>query len=191
MEPKLKTKRNSSEKLFEAQSNFIEGSGRIAVSLLGILNRVCGQIYALLYLSPEALSLDDIVNELGVSKGNVSINIRILEDYQLVKKVWVKGTRKDYYVAVAAVPSKIIQEFFEKIRRNIHDSLDMILDSSSLVKDIDDKNLDEDTATKVRFMKARLDAVRTFYEGANVLIEAIYAGTNLDTSLLKPILKRS
>ncbi|OGQ08371.1 MAG: hypothetical protein A3G32_04010 [Deltaproteobacteria bacterium RIFCSPLOWO2_12_FULL_40_28] len=191
MDTKLKIKKNSSEKLLEAQANFIEGSGRIAVSLLGILNRVCGQIYALLYLSPEALSLDDIVTELGVSKGNVSINIRILEDYQLVKKVWVKGTRKDYYVAVAAVPSKIIQEFFEKIRRNIHDSLDMILDSSSLVKEIDDKNLDPDTETKVRFMKARLDAVRSFYEGANVLIEAIYAGTNLDTSLLKPILKRS
>ena len=67
----------------------------------------------------------------------------------------------------------------------------MILDSSSLVKEIDDKNLDPDTETKVRFMKARLDAVRSFYEGANVLIEAIYAGTNLDTSLLKPILKRS
>src|SRR3989338_3527842 len=191
MDTKLKIKKNSSEKLLEAQANFIEGSGRIAVSLLGILNRVCGQIYALLYLSPEALSLDDIVTELGVSKGNVSINIRILEDYQLVKKVWVKGTRKDYYVAVAAVPSKIIQEFFEKIRRNIHDSLDMILDSSSLVKEIDDKNLDPDTETKVKFMKARLDAVRSFYEGANVLIEAIYAGTNLDTSLLKPILKRS
>ena len=164
----------------------MEGAGRISASLLGILNRVCGQIYALLYLSPEPLSLDDIVAELGVSKGNVSINIRILEDYKLVKKVWVKGTRKDYYQAVDTLPAKIIKEFFEKIRRNIRDSLDMIDDCCATVDGVKGAEGEE-----ARFMLERLKLIQSFYKNANFLFEAIYSGQKIDTSVLKTIIEGS
>lgn len=36
-------------------------------------------------------------DSLSISKGNVSINIRALEFWSMVKTVWVKGDRKDYY----------------------------------------------------------------------------------------------
>lgn len=170
--------------LVKARENFIQGAGEIAVSLLGMLNRVCGQIYALLFLSPDPLSLDDIVSELKVSKGNVSINIRILEDYKLVKKAWVKGSRRDYYQAVDALPTKVIKEFFDKIRRNIQDSLDMINDSCSLVSKGKKKGGDEEA----QFMMERLELIRSFYKNANVLFDAIYSGKPIDTSLVRPIL---
>ena len=77
----------ASESLTSIRDYFIEGAGRLSASLLGILNKVSGQIFALLLLSPEPLSLDDIVEHLQVSKGNVSINIRLLEEYNLVRNV--------------------------------------------------------------------------------------------------------
>lgn len=176
--------------LDKARANFIEGAGRISVSLLGILNRVCGQIYALLFLSPKPMSLDDIVAELGVSKGNVSINIRILEDFKLVRKVWIKGSRRDHYEAVDALPKKIIKEFFDKIRRNIHDSLDMINDCCALANDASKKPSGGNVG-EVRFMMERLNLIRSFYESANCLFEAVYSGKQIDTNLLKPVIDGS
>lgn len=76
---------------------FVESAGNLGASL-GI-SKVVSQIYALLYLSSEPLSLDDICDSLRISKGNVCMNIKYLEQWEAVRKVWVKGTRKDYYEA--------------------------------------------------------------------------------------------
>ncbi len=182
------SKEKHDDKLHQARMNFIDGAGRISASLLGILNRVCGQIYALLLLSSEPLSLDDIVTELGVSKGNVSVNIRVLEDYKLVKKVWVKGTRKDYYEANATLPTKVIKEFFDKIRRNIHDSLDMLEDCCHLAEEGKAKVSGDDVA-KADLMLDRLQLIRSFYQGAHALFDALYTGEKIDGKILKPLLE--
>ena len=63
------------------------------------LNHALPQIYALLYWEGEPLSLEKISKELGMSKGNVSINIRKLEEWGAVRKVWKKGSNRHYYVA--------------------------------------------------------------------------------------------
>jgi DNA-binding transcriptional regulator GbsR (MarR family) len=76
---------------------FIEAGGSTTQSFG--LGRILGQIYALLYLSPTPLCLDDIVRELSVSKASVSTTVRQLERWSAVKRVWVQGDRKDYYEA--------------------------------------------------------------------------------------------
>jgi DNA-binding transcriptional regulator GbsR (MarR family) len=63
------------------------------------LNRTVGQIYGLLFMSSAPVSLDTIVGTLKISKGGVSVNIRELERWGAVKKVWVQGSRKDFYEA--------------------------------------------------------------------------------------------
>src|SRR6266705_2328998 len=80
-----------------ARSNFIEAGGHTTQSFG--LGRIIGQIYALLYLSPIALCLDTIAEELGVSKASVSTTIRQLERWTAVKRVWMKGDRRDFYEA--------------------------------------------------------------------------------------------
>ena len=83
--------------LIEARDNIIESAGRTTQGFG--LGRIIGQLYALLFFSKEPLSLDDMAQELKVSKGSVSTNIRELEKWGAVKQVWVKGSRKDYYEA--------------------------------------------------------------------------------------------
>ncbi len=81
----------------EIREGLMEAMGRIT-SFWGF-NKIMGQLYGLLYLSPKALTLDEMAENLSISKGNVSINIRALERWNMVKTVWVKGDRKDYYEA--------------------------------------------------------------------------------------------
>lgn len=57
------------------------------------------QLYAILFLSDELLCLNDIAETLGISKGNASVNIQELEKLGVVRKIWVKGSRKDFYEA--------------------------------------------------------------------------------------------
>ncbi len=63
------------------------------------LNKSVGAVYAVLYLSDRPLSISDIMKELKISKGNVSMSLKKLEELGFVKKVWIEGDRKNYYVA--------------------------------------------------------------------------------------------
>lgn len=77
--------------------DFIKITGELGANLG--LNRSMGQIYGLLYLSDEPVSLEAIAKGLKMSKGSVSLNIRELEKWEAVKKSWLQGSRKDFYEA--------------------------------------------------------------------------------------------
>ena len=78
----------------QLQDDFIETVGELCASFS--ISRIVGQLYALLYINREPVSLDDMVERLNVSKGNVSVNIRILENWGAVRKAWIKGSRKNF-----------------------------------------------------------------------------------------------
>ena len=60
-----------------------------------------GTIYGVIYLSPDLVGLDELVEQAGVSKGAVSTNVRTLERLGMVHKKMKFGDRKDYYTAEA------------------------------------------------------------------------------------------
>ena len=62
-------------------------------------NRSIGQLFGLLYMSSEPLSLEDISKTCRMSKGNASIHLRTLEGWGAVHRSGKPGTRKDYYMA--------------------------------------------------------------------------------------------
>jgi len=84
-------------KLAEAQQQFIASWGAFG-SHWGI-NRTMAQIHALLMISPDPLSQDDIMEQLSISRGNVNMNIRDLVDWGLVSRVLKTGERKEYFSA--------------------------------------------------------------------------------------------
>src|SRR3989441_7100618 len=75
---------------------FVDGLGAAAATS-GILNQLQGRIFALLYLQPRPIALEDIAAELEQSKSNVSVNIRGLVEWHLVRRMRVAGSRKDHY----------------------------------------------------------------------------------------------
>ncbi|MFC3039390.1 GbsR/MarR family transcriptional regulator [Virgibacillus xinjiangensis] len=68
-----------------------------------------GRLYCLLFFSNEPLTLDDMKEELGMSKASMSLAVRTLLDLNMVEKTWVKGVRKDLYV----VRDDSYQRFFD------------------------------------------------------------------------------
>jgi DNA-binding transcriptional regulator GbsR (MarR family) len=58
-----------------------------------------GRVYALLYLTPEPLSLEQVADALQVSKASASITLRQLESWQAVLLINVEGDRRDFYIA--------------------------------------------------------------------------------------------
>lgn len=77
--------------------HFIEAGGN-STHAFG-LGRMIGKVYALLYLTPEPLSLEQVADELKVSKASASITLRQLESWQAVLLINVEGDRRDFYVA--------------------------------------------------------------------------------------------
>jgi DNA-binding transcriptional regulator GbsR (MarR family) len=76
-------------------AHFIETMGLVLEA--DGLPRIAGRIFGLLLVSEEARSLDDLAAELGVSKGSVSTNARLLEQRGVLEQVSRPADRRDYY----------------------------------------------------------------------------------------------
>lgn len=109
--------RVKSPELAAACLRFIESGGHTTQSFG--LGQVIGQVFALLYLSPKPLCLDEIAEELGVSKASVSTTVRQLEGWSAVKHVWVKSDRRDFYEAETDFKAMLRQGVLATLRKKM------------------------------------------------------------------------
>lgn len=63
------------------------------------LPRSIGEIYGLLFISPDPLSLDDLVERLGISKGSASQGLRALKTLGAVREITLEHSRRCHYQA--------------------------------------------------------------------------------------------
>lgn len=94
----------------EARGLFIRRWGEMAASW-GI-SRTMAEIHALLYLATEPLCMDDVMDQLAVSRGSASTNLRELVNWGLVDRVHRRGDRKEYFEA-----QRDVWQMFETIVR--------------------------------------------------------------------------
>jgi len=173
--------------LEEAVDTFIQGGGKISSVLLGMINRVGGQIYALLFLSDEPMSLDEISDKLGVSKSNISINVRMLEEYGLVRKVWVKGSRKDYYAAERSYPKKVLGDFLHKIKGTLTDAITTV--ERTRAKATEAKvMLPAAQKAKADFILQQVNLIGLFYYAADNFFENFFSGKHVDIEILRKMI---
>jgi DNA-binding transcriptional regulator GbsR (MarR family) len=81
--------------------------------------RNLGRIWSILYLSPEALSAEDLRHLLKLSSGAVSMSLNELLRWGVVRRVWVQGERRDFYVAEVQLWKMISRVFSERERAEI------------------------------------------------------------------------
>jgi DNA-binding transcriptional regulator GbsR (MarR family) len=81
--------------------------------------RNLGRIWAVLYLSPEALSAEDLRRLLSLSSGSVSMSLGELLRWGIVRRVWVQGERRDFYVAEVQLWKMISRVFSEREKAEI------------------------------------------------------------------------
>ena len=111
---------------------FIEEAGTSTQSLG--LGRNVGQIYAYLYFSPEPRNLGDMQDALGISKGSASMSVRQLEQWDAVRRVWIKGDRKDYWEASDWFGRILKRALFDTIAQKMSVYTDLIDNAETLLR---------------------------------------------------------
>lgn len=152
-------------KLSEAQDIFLGGINQIC-GKFG-LNNIMAQLYALLYLNNAPLSLDDMVERLKISKASASVNIRELENYGAVRRVWVKGSRKDYYQAETDI-AKVIMDRVKSMAKGRLVELDNMLDATyRTLSSIEASGKEEQD--RIEVFRQRLETLKSFQKKAKIL----------------------
>ena len=91
------TNNNPALTLAEARAQFIHLWG-VSGSSWGV-SKTLAQMHALLLVSPAALSTEDLMDQLTISRGNASMTVRELLDWGLIYKELRPGERREYFVA--------------------------------------------------------------------------------------------
>ena len=126
-------------KLIEAKQQFISSWGAFGTHW-GI-NRTMAQIHALLLISPDPLTQDDIMEELNISRGNTNMNIRELINWGLVERVLLSGERKEYFTAEKDIWKVVKQIVKERKKRELEPMLQLLDKLEEVEGDKRDKNV--------------------------------------------------
>ena len=146
----------------EAKIKFISTWGSLG-TLWGI-NKAMAQIQALLFISTEPLSMEDIMAELQISRGNTSMNLRQLMDWGIVTKEIIPGERKEFFTTEKDVQelARIVAK--ERSRREIKPVI-KVLDEVSSIKD--------DGTKKTKELIKQTKALHELTETADAMINKV------------------
>lgn len=117
----------------EAKIKFIQTWGALG-SQWGI-NKTMAQIHALLMVSHEPISMEEIMEELQISRGNASMNLRSLMDWGIVYKEYKPGERKEYFIAEKDLDELAVKIAKERSKREIKPALKVLKEVSHIESD--------------------------------------------------------
>ena len=140
-------------------------------------NRTVAQIQALLYLSPEPLHADQIVEALSVARSNVSTSIRELQSYGLVRMTHVLGDRRDYFESLHDVWELFRVIIEQRKQRELNPTLSMLRTAAAEVHD--EAETHPVTKERIRNMLEFVETTSDWYEQIN----------DIPTATLKKLMK--
>jgi DNA-binding transcriptional regulator GbsR (MarR family) len=169
-------------KLSQLKQNFTEGLSQI--SRFWGFPKGMGAIFAVLYISPTPLSLDEIVQQTGLTKGAISTEVRTLARMGLVHRSSRLADRKDYYEAES--------DFYKSIRSILKERQNSEFDSAirsvqETLKELESGSVSGDEA-EVQFIHERIKALQEFFNAIDTLSNAVIKLESLGLGNVKKIL---
>jgi DNA-binding transcriptional regulator GbsR (MarR family) len=143
-------------KLLEAKQQFIASWGAFGTHW-GI-NRTMAQVHALLLISPDPITQDDIMEQLNISRGNVNMNTRELIDWGLVDRIIVPGERKEYFTAEKDIWKVAKQITKERKKRELDPMIKLLDQLTDVDGDKKDKNVKQFVETVNNIKKLGMQA---------------------------------
>lgn len=132
-------------KLSEAKQQFISSWGAFGTHW-GI-NKTMAQIHALLLISPDPVTQDDLMEQLSISRGNVNMNVRDLISWGLVDRVIIPGERKEFFSAEKDIWKVATQIIKERKKRELDPMLKLLSQLEKVEGDKKDKQVKQFTET--------------------------------------------
>ncbi len=169
-------------KLPQLKQDFTEGLSQI--SRFWGFPKGMGAIFAVLYLSPLPLSLDEIVQQTGLTKGAISTEVRTLARMGLVHRSSKLADRKDYYEAES--------DFYKSIRSILKERQNSEFDNAirsvqETLKELESGSVSGDEA-EVQFVYERIKALQEFFNAIDTLTSAVIKLESLGLGNVKKIL---
>ena len=146
----------------EAKEKFLQTWGALG-SHWGI-NKTMAQIHALLMVSPDSLSMEEVMEDLNISRGNASMNLRALIDWGLIFKEYKSGERREYFLAEQDIDQLARKIAIERSKREIKPTLRVLEDVQSLESDGSKESLK---------FKAKTKELYEFVSKADTMLEKI------------------
>jgi DNA-binding transcriptional regulator GbsR (MarR family) len=120
----------------EIREKFILHWGEMG-SLWGI-NRTMAQVHALLYISPQPLCANEIMKELQISRGNVSMALRELIAWGIASRVHIKGERREFYTTAKDVWNLFRIIARERKKREVDPTIEVLRESVARLNHLPD-----------------------------------------------------
>jgi DNA-binding transcriptional regulator GbsR (MarR family) len=167
----------------QIKQNFIEGLS--GISGFWGFPKGMGAIFAVLYLAPTPLSLDELVEQSGLTKGAISTNVRALARMGLIRPVTRFGDRKDYYEAET--------DFYKSIRAILKERQNSEFDQAvASVRDtlqkLESGQGEFDPAERA-FLTERVRALSDFFNAIDTLSNAVARMNSLGLGTIQTVLK--
>ena len=153
---------------------FVDGIGAAAATS-AVLAQLQGRIFGLLYLQTRPMALEEIAAELDQSKSNISVHIRGLVDWHLVRRTHVAGSRKDHYEAATDF-WRVMQEIMERrFRWNLRQVLATVAETERTLAEGSGRGRRVPAETAA-FVATRLETLRAFSAAVDTGLGAFTQG---------------
>jgi DNA-binding transcriptional regulator GbsR (MarR family) len=166
--------------LGELRDRFIALWGRMA-SNWGI-PRTMAEVHALLYIVGEPLNTDDVMVQLGISRGGASTALRHLQDWGIASRIHLRGDRKDYFIAEQD-PGRLFRTILRERKKREIDPLIEALHSLREPAGVD--------ADLARAHDERIDHLLEFVEMVDAISERLMSPTGRGLQLAAKLLVRA
>lgn len=176
-----------SNQLTQIKQIFIEGLSQI--SKFWGLPKGMGAIFAVLYLSPCPLSLDELVQQTGLTKGAISTNVRALARMGLVRPSTKLGDRKDYYEAETDFYKSIRSILKERQNSEFDTAIRSVRETLEKLESPDGAQAGtgaEDEAER-QFLLERVRAMQSFFDALDGLFSAVIRLESLGITTIEKI----
>lgn len=147
--------------------NYEEGKQKMiqAWGILGSswgINKTMAQIHALLMISPDSLSTEEIMEELNISRGNANMNTRALLDWGIVYKEFKTGERREYFKSEKDIWALATQVAKERRKRELEPIL-------KVLKEL--QTVEDSKAPEVKEFKKVTKDLKNFAEKSDNIID--------------------
>lgn len=152
--------------------SMLDGLSQLA-DYLGF-SKVMGQLYGVLLLSGEPMSLDDLLERLDISKASVSMNMRTLEQLGMVRQVWLRGKsdRRKYYEAETDLLQIVTNIISRREMRDVDRALNVLQNNIETLHAAQAKLSPEDKETAALYID-RITRIQALFRFAQLVITSI------------------
>ncbi len=126
------------------------------------VNRSVAQVHALLYLSENPLTADEIVETLGVARSNVSTSLKELLSWELIELTHVMGERRDHFRAKTDLWQVLLTIVEGRKRREIDPTLSMM--RRVVIEAREEGEMPKSVRKKMERMLNFMESLTTWYE---------------------------